>query len=288
MKKAMLLICLCFSLVNAQESVKIEKGKQIIEEAGRIIQKNSTSSGINGIYLKISSSINGVSTSQEFSYHSPDKLYNTYSSVQNAKSITIWNGNKRFEDYEMILNGKVIRQSVIDAYLAKVKTSGKGTSPDKSKVTEKKANVSPDDSKIKFLENMWYHIFPVILQAPFEPTAQFVYIGKAEAANQQRANIVDVKSDYSKKIRLFFDEKTHLLLMMNVTTDKGNGIQYQERYYYSDYQPTNGLLVAKQIQRESREIDINTKSEKKLGNSFTTVGEFELNPKLSSDLFKID
>lgn len=289
MKKVMIMILVFVSSLTAQESVKVERGRQIVEEARKAVEKKSASKDIKGIYLKINSNINDVSVFREFSYQFSDKLYHTYSSSENAKSITIWSGDKYFEDYEMILNDKVIRQSVINAKLSKerAKKQSEGTLPNELKEIEKKTSSLPSDSKSKFLGNMWYYVFPVILQASFEPAAQFEYVGKAEAGNGQKADVVDVKSSYLRKFRLFFDEKTHLLLMMTVTAINGDN-EYQERFYYSDYQLTDGILVAKRIQRESRNINVNTKVENKLGDSFTTIEEFKLNPKFSGDLFQID
>lgn len=292
MKKVLLMIFLGASLVFAQEPVKIEKGRQIVEEARKNIEKKSSPEGIKSIYLKINSDAASNPIFEEFSFQFPNKLYKTYSSVKNSKSIYIWNGNKYLSDFELTVNGRVIRQSVINAKLSRkqeadAKKAGEETLPDELKEIKKKISSLPDDPKTMFLASMWEDVFPIILQSSFEPDAKFEYVGKAEAPNKQRADVVDVKSDYFRKLRLFFDEKTHLLLLMTVTTTIGD-TEYQESLYYSDYQLMDGILVAKQIKKESKKIIVGTKSEEKLGTSVTTIEEFELNPKFSDDLFKID
>ena len=113
-----------------------------------------------------------------------------------------------------------------------------------------------------FLDDFWLTIFPILLETPWTSAATFEYAGKAEAEGT-KADIIDVKSLGTKKIQLFFDEKSHLLLMMTVKNevekDKSK-VNEDYKYFYSNYENVDGILVAKKITVEGNTKFVTDKS----------------------------
>jgi hypothetical protein len=107
--------------------------------------------------------------------------------------------------------------------------------------------VSKEQSILYLKDSVFPKSFPVTLDSWYRPL-KFYYVGIAESKDG-RANVIEAAND--KTIyRLFFDEKTNLLLLMSQTwvDDKNN--KYERKYYYSNYQEMDGLLVAAKIKVE--------------------------------------
>lgn len=73
-------------------------------------------------------------------------------------------------------------------------------------------------------------LFPVTLNSWYLPL-DFYYIGIAES-NDGRANIIEAISNDATTYRLFFDEKTNLLLMMTRTFTNKENQKTEQKYYY--------------------------------------------------------
>lgn len=140
-----------------------------------------------------------------------------------------------------------------------------------------------------FINNIWIYIFPIYLDNSFDKEAKFKYIGKA-ASTTVRADIVEIKSDSLKlETRMFFDENTHLLLMMTVSSPKENKINKATKsYYYSNYKLVNGILVPQLIKtkefyisrKDFREETIEIQKE-------TEIISIKVNPKFNAKEFEI-
>ncbi|MFV0390252.1 MAG: hypothetical protein ACK5NT_16035 [Pyrinomonadaceae bacterium] len=260
---------------SSQEPNNLNTAFAILRDARNAIGLDWEKSNLRGLHLTQREVTETTNISREFWVSSPDKLYATFALVPSSKTINIWNGEKYRRNYEMNLNGKVIRKSMLDAIDA---ANSKKSAPDSEDI--KKRN--------EYLMNLWVHVFPYTLNPSFEPEAKFVYIGKAEAKNGISANVIDVKSALTSKIRLFFDEKSKFLLMMWVTSDLKDGLNYQTRTYYNDFRLKNGAMLPSAIQSEGLEIDQSGAISKKYVTDFIFIDEFQLNPKIDESLFDAD
>ncbi len=213
----------------------------------------------------------------EILIETPDKIKVVYDRG-NYKRFQIVNGGKYSEDSEMNLNGEMVSMRKLGKLLSK---------PDmpiyveeilpKERVEYLKKN--PDElNKLLMEDGFWSNIFPILLSNPLNKDVKYEYVGKAESDNQ-RADIVDVKSNFYRKIRLFFDEKTHLLLMMTKTLDRANSA-FTEKYYFSDYQLTDGLLVAKNVKTENEEVFKDGSAKKTYGPFQTFIKEVKISSNL--------
>jgi hypothetical protein len=129
-------------------------------------------------------------------------------------------------------------------------------------------------------------LFPVLLDTAWMNGKPLIYLGKADAGGT-KADILEVKTNTGRQTRYFFDEKTHLLLMMTDEVSRG-GLSSRVASYFSDYQLMDGLLVAKKINTETettdeREIEVKGKRLKASNKTKTikevSVREFKINPK---------
>ena len=97
-------------------------------------------------------------------------------------------------------------------------------------------------------------------------------------ADDQSADILVTSIENNYRIKLYFDQKTHQLLLMSIKfTEPKTNEDIEQKYFFSDYKEVNGLSFAhKVIIHENGEIveerDIKT---------------IEINPKVESDFFEI-
>lgn len=135
-------------------------------------------------------------------------------------------------------------------------------------------------------------LFPLLLDTTWMNGRPLIYIGKADTGGA-RADILEVKTDTGRQTRYYFDEKTHLLLMMTDEVSRGN-LSSRLSSYFSDYQLVDGLLMAKKIYTETettdeKEIEMAGKVLKASNKTRTIreidVKEFKLNPKSKPGVF---
>ena len=119
-------------------------------------------------------------------------------------------------------------------------------------------------------------LFPIILDKFQCMPMEFDFVGIAESKDT-RASIVETTSPDGVKYRMFFDEKTHLLLMMVETSGTNDNQKRERRYFYSDYKMMGGLLVASLIKTEKDGKLIETRE----------IRALDLKPAFKPDLFKV-
>lgn len=149
-------------------------------------------------------------------------------------------------------------------------------------------------TKDEILRTASARLFSLLLDAAWLNGRSLAYVGKAEAGGG-RADVLEVQASTGRQTRFFFDENTHLLLMMTDEVSRG-GLSSKASTYFSDYQLMNGLLVARKIYAEAetteeKEIEV---TGKKLRASNVTrtvreirVTECKVNPKFKPGTFAV-
>ena len=131
-----------------------------------------------------------------------------------------------------------------------------------------------------------------------------MYLGKAQAGDK-RADILEyVPTDKEKaqqkkhqatgKARLFFDEEAHLLLMMTAELLVKKS-KVKVKYFFSDYEEVDGLLIAKRINTEaitSNDEGVEILGKKTVRGSSKTTSEmvlkkFKINPTFKKGTFEV-
>lgn len=296
------------------DSMKMEKGKEIIElaqkEIYRQVKKDSVKSfsikrsgtSFSNISMeKLSDSMSLETTERkhfetELLVQSPDKIKHfilSYKSnetpAQNSIQVeNILNGEKLFRNVQTIINGKIQNldnllnsQFVPDNLKEQIKTSLSGS------------NIS---SKELAQKSLYLDIFPVFFSLPWATTQQFAYIGKAESG-ENRADIVELISQDDHRLQFYVDEKTHRLLML--TDEKKSGDDNNEAkttYFFSDYKLIDGLIIATKINIEStisviRDLDLGNKKNPTRSKTKTVseiiIKEFKINPIFKPETFSV-
>lgn len=137
----------------------------------------------------------------------------------------------------------------------------------------------PKQNEINLLQKTKYEAFslsfPVYLF--FCEDLSFDYLGVAKSG-EQNADILATSIGENYKIKLFFDQKTNLLLMMSAKyIDSKSGEEIEQKYFFSDYNEKNGVKFAhKIIIQENGEV-IEERDIKKI----------EVNPKIETDFFAL-
>lgn len=167
--------------------------------------------------------------------------------------------------------------------------------PESMKKQMKETMEKSKPTKESFQKSLFTKLFPMFLDMNWMKDKIFVYIGKAEAGDK-RADILEVETDTGRQTRYFFDEKTHLLLMITDEISK-DGKSSRTTTYFDDYQFFDGLLVAKKVNTEmessveNMEMEIMGKkmkvSNKSKMISETLIKEFKINPTFKPDTFAI-
>lgn len=145
--------------------------------------------------------------------------------------------------------------------------------------------IKPPDPKIVFINKLWDVVFPLILMDPIERQTKFEYIGRAQAG-EQIASVVETKSASGRVFQLLFDEKTSNLLMTieKSKTSKGDS---EVRYYYSDREKKDNVLIPTKIKIEYK-FTPNAGEPPKIFYVYIDIVSFELNPEVKPELFKVD
>lgn len=92
------------------------------------------------------------------------------------------------------------------------------------------------------IRNAFPRLFPIVLEKFDCVPMEFDFVGIAESTDG-RASVIGAVSQQGVTHKLFFDEKTHLLLMMFQVAVLQDGKKRERRYFYSDYKTMGGLLV---------------------------------------------
>jgi hypothetical protein len=119
--------------------------------------------------------------------------------------------------------------------------------------------------------------FPITLDYSLYSPTEFRYIGVAEVKDV-KTDVIDTTLSNGSTYRFFFDQQTHLLLLMIETrTDKETNKEVQRKYFFSDYRREEGLLVAHKIVTEENGEVIQE----------TQIKRLQVNPTFKPDYFAV-
>lgn len=265
--------------VSGEENDRLTKGQEIINQARKAIDKGNVLKALKSFYINIDKTPPGEALyGTEISITLPDKIRVTDNLV-GFKVFRTVSGGKFSEDSQMTLDGETM-PSLRQMGGQPVKPSMPSYIEENvSKERSDYLKENPDElNKLLMESRLWSDIFPILLFNPLNSDVKYEYVGKAESASQ-RADIVDVKSNFYRKIRLFFDEKTHLLLMMTVRIDTKQ-LASTDKYYYSDYQLTDGLLIAKSVKCENDQVSKDENRKKTYNPTPPVIKEVKINSNL--------
>ena len=216
-----------------------------------------------------------------FSYMSDKNPSENHSKIE-----SLINGEKFSQTTETIVDGKAFD---MNSFFNLPFVSEK----DKKQMKEAMEKAKPTKESIQ--KGIAEQLYTVLLSSLWGDDKVFVYIGKAEADNV-RADILEIESATGRQTRWFFDEKTHLLLMITDEISKGE-ISAKTTQYFSDYQLVDGLMIAKKINIEmesaigDREMEVMGKKMKISGKTKniteTIVKDFKINPTFKPETFAV-
>lgn len=294
MFKVVMVIFLFASIAFSQQKNKVDQSNQpqaadIIRNARQAIGLNKTEE-ISSYFHKFKKSFllknnSNYISFEEISLGLPGKIQVIYSNEMFFSRLTrTWNGEKYKSISEIELSGK---RTVRDMTAEENKPLSKNVSDIIGKKTaaalENSRKANPKDI---FTESLWTSFFPLILSHPFEKAAKFEYVGKAKS-NDRTANVIDVKPANGKTYRLLFDSETNYLLMMIVsfkeTNDRFVG-DIEAKYYFSERELTDGLLIPKKIKVEEKVTPEGKSPVVKFSN--IEILDFKLNPKFDEKIFE--
>lgn len=273
------------------------EGEKIIRNARQAIGLDKTGE-VSSYFYKSKKTIplQGFSNYEDFeelSLEFPDKIQAIHTgklllpsqSPSSSQLTRTWNGKKYKSISETELSGqRIVRDTTNE--------ENKPISKSVSDVIGKKTaaalqNSRKADPKTIFTESLWTSLFPLILSHPFEKTVKFEYVGNAKS-NDRTANVIDVKPASGKTYRLLFDSETNYLLMMivsfKVNNDSGVG-DIEEKYYFSERELTDGLLIPKKIKVEKKTTPEGKSPIVRFSN--IEILDFKLNPKFDEKIFEI-
>ena len=116
----------------------------------------------------------------------------------------------------------------------------------RSNVVEKLTDEQKKQKVLEVKKRNFVWMFPLILESPSNASVEFKYIGKAEA-NGEKADVLETIMPDESRLRLFFDEKSHLLKMFINTGKTRLGAEYEEKRFFSDYKEKDGFLIANKM-----------------------------------------
>lgn len=284
---------LFFSLsIFSQEKAEIKdeqivKGKQIIEDARKAITTNKLISNLNSLQISTKRQSDYgefvMVDTKEINISLPDKILSVYSTTKpfESKATSIWNGEKYKKLFENVtFDGQ---RSVRDVTNKKLNDNFlKMAKDDENREKMKKA--MSIDPRERLNNDLWSDVFPFILIQPLEKQAEFKYIGKTKSADRE-ANVVDTTTKSGRSIRLVFDSETKFLLLM-IEKYQGFDGDYETKYYYSDRESVDNVLIPKKIKVEHRFTP--TGKDTKVTYYYNDILEFKINPKFKSNLFDIN
>lgn len=308
---------------DAEKNRRIEKANEILKAAREVIYKGIDKSDIKAIQIEkqVTSAVEAkilfegeaepqetksrVKIDKEVMARFPDQFKSAATTYMPKMD-----ENENFSKMELIANGEEIEVKQLSVFNGKefdmkeaLKTGG-ASKEEIEKQIKKVAEARREMETKEFVrQNLWADLFPVLLDLPWEIDTRFAYLGKAQAGDK-RANILEyVPTDKEKaqqkkhkstgKMRLFFDEKSHLLLMLTseLLVKKSN---IKTKYFFSDYEEKDGILVAKRINTEtitSNDEGVEFAGKKTVRGSSKTISEiivkFKINPTFKKGTFEV-
>jgi hypothetical protein len=257
----LLLFTACF--IGAQDKTSIsggkeDKAKEILEKARKAIGKKINVQDVRGLTISTEESfqlsIDGRKSEGtqkiETSFVLPDKIYQT--------TVGDYSTNQQSSKY--ILNG--------DKFSSKLDIFVNGQRQEFSSIVGEKSLISSLKYKTFLL------LFPVTLDASWYVPLKFEYVGIAESKDG-KAEVLEAVSPGKTAYRIFFDAKTFLPLMLTESWTNKENKSFENKYFYSDYRESDGLLAATRIVVEKN----GTVAEEK------TIKNLKVNPVFKPDFF---
>lgn len=299
------------NLFAQSETAKSERGKNLVKLAREKLFKETKPENVKSLQISLTEEILIESTNQvegksdlkrsrrdfienEISLGLPNNVKTVsviYGKVNPAENFTklesVFDGTDFSNFTDTVSNGRKLDLSALIASLP-------SSVPDSvKKQTSSILNQKPE--KNIYLEDLWVNIFPRLLAFPWDSSIEYIYVGKAQSGDI-KADVVELKSAFKSNIKLFFDEKTNLLLMMTVQKGEGEKKSETNTYYFSNYELTNGILTAKKISIRGSSIDKNRREIEglpaTLSSETKTIGEvtvkdLKVNPTFKPDFFAV-
>ena len=266
---------------------KTDKGTQIIKDAQKAIGTERIS--IDKFSLKTKVYFDerfGLSeVIKEVKVLRPDKISVVSNREQPFPNSTteIWNGTK----YSAISVSEVLGKQIVTD-ITNARLNGVSFAAMDDKIKDKKINKAKKYTKLEpkevFKIDMWYVYFPLTLIQPFEQNLEFKYVGKAKSGNRI-ANVVDVNSENGRSYRLLFDSETKYLLLM-IESFEGSDGGYENKYYYTNREMVNSLLIPRNIKVETKLTPTGGK-EPKISYTNIDILEFNVNSEFKKNMFEI-
>lgn len=247
---------------TSQKTEPVKKAEQVLQQARDAISKKSKIADVKSFTLSTKSSqqlffagkkIEGT-IEEEFNFVLPDKIRHNFSgnyTTNQATTVAVLNGEKFSTKIDTFVDGKLVNF-------------------DFEAAIDKKSLIS-DLKRQTFLL-----VFPITLDAAWYIPLEFSYVGIAESKDG-KAEVIEAVSSGKVKYRLFFDAETHLLLLMTQSWTNKDNKQKENKYFFSNYQEKDGLLIATKIITEN---DGEVVEEKE-------IKDLKVNPKFKSDFFEV-
>lgn len=243
---------------SVEEQAKI-RAKDIITKSREYTNKKIKVADIKNIMITYESKLPPIDrfdesiSNVELSVLFPDKVY-SYGKGEASQTLSISTS---------ILNG--------DNYDKKLETFSGG----------KPLNATFDfgtkeSQKREFKFRTWTFVFPITLDSWYYPF-EFKFIAIAESKDG-KAEVLEAISPTSKTVyRLFFDQESHLLLLMTRNFQTNENKKVEDKYFFSDYKEDNGIIIAHKIEYQQNGELIETR----------TIKAIKINSEFKSDLFDI-
>lgn len=204
--------------------------------------------------------------------------------IENFTTVTmISNGDDVFFDSRRVVNGKLFD-------LNAVLNSANVPEATKKRIRAQQAKTRAAITKESITKTVAGKILPYLLYNPWENDEKFIYVGKA-VAGETKADVLEigVPANNKKKIRFFFDENTHLLLLVTQEVDNKD-VDSKSSYYFSNYTEKSGMLIASKINLETTSTTKRKNGDKFILTTTKAVSEvatskFEINPVLKASTF---
>lgn len=232
---SVLALVFMFCLASAQDktltsNVKENEARQILEKARKAVSKKISVDDVKSFTSNTEESFQASALGKEIQgkrkiatdFAAPDKIRQNivgdYSTNQ-ENSTYVLNGVKFSSRVDIFVNGQL--------------------QPNMDFGIDKASQIS------KLRSDAFLLLFPITLNASWYVPLEFQYVGQAESKDG-KAEVIEAVTRSQVKYRLFFDVDTHLLLMMTENWSEENR-PTENKYFFSNYQDKEGLLIATKI-----------------------------------------
>ena len=257
------------SVISAQEKDSTtDRSQEIIKQSQKKLGKKTDLNLLKTLTVNYETQSRLVFQDKIFESESKSRVSMEGSDKFHAvKSISHFTDGKQSntEKQEYVLNGE---QFSFDTNV--IGANGEKVDFDVNKEVDKK------QLRNSFKSEMFYLIFPLILDSSFYFPMNTKYIGTVESKDG-KAELVELTTPSKRVFKLFFDPRTDLLLMMSETWTNKDNKTFETKYFYSDYIEKSGLLFASKIAVEKKGTVIEEK----------TIKQIEVNPVLNLKLFNV-